>query len=944
MAEEIVIGKLILDNSDLDRALIDSKKAVIELENEQKNLKKTTDNLSNATEEQLKTFVANEAKIKSARSEYSANQKTVLELTKAQTGLDASLVQNIKTQEQAAANTRDLIAARKQIDTTTVDGAKAITDINAKIESNNTLIKNSSSALEQQKINIGKYPEFMGAVSSSFSGATKQIIGFGQQGKAVIGELTGTIGNFRAAQEASKTASQTLATAQAAQNIATQAATVAETQRTLIGFQYAAGKATQTEVEAANTTATAANAAATAAQATVQTAATAATVTGTIATRALSMAMLAIPLVAILALIVPLISFLTSTQEGMDKITAVTRPLTAIFQSFIGVLQNAGKALFDTFANPKQALEDFADFVKQNLINRFKAFGVILQGIINLDFKKVANGVAQAGTGIENLSDKVAGAAKQTAKFLADAAARGAALDALEKKLEKTRVANILLLGKATEEVKAQNRIAEDLTKSNKEREAATLKSIVAAKEINRLKNLELDIEIEILKNKQSNNDTSRADQEALNKLIAAKNANNAGLLELETTQTNKLNGIRKDTQTKAATAAKEATDLANKEARNRIDILKTEAANSNLTADQKVANAKKVFELENALASKTTTGSDRTKAQLQIRQDLSSQILSIAEEQIEKELQAQKKAFAENKKINKEQLDGLVQSANDLANAQVLLLDKQLLSERAYSDEVLKINAGKNESIAIANSVFDEGEKVRLQVKAANDKALEDIAFQIKLQDITDRDATEQEIKTELLAANYARDLEMLEASLASQEISEDVYRNKKALAEKKFNSETVKNDKILLAQKNQSNVKMVQDGISALQSLFGESKALSVASALVNTYLGITAALKAPTLAERIVGITLATATGFSAVKNILKTNKSSSSIEGGGSAPVTTTGAGSFVNNSQTSTIATVSQSPVENRTIVTPPVLVLESFLEVQNQVAIKVSSE
>jgi hypothetical protein len=945
MAEEIVIGKLIIDNSDLDRAMLESKKVVIELENEQKKLKKETANLTTANEEQLKTFVANEGALKKARVEYSANQKTVLELTRAQTGLDAALEQNIKTQEQATTNTKALIAARRLIDTTTVEGAKAITDINAKIGSNNKLINDSSSALEQQKINIGNYPGLMGAVSSSFSGATTQIVGFAQQGKAVIGELTGTISNFREAQEASKTASQTLATAQAAQNVATEAATVAETQRVAVGFQYAAGKASQTQVEAANTAATSANATATAAQATTQQAATAATAASTVATRALSIALLAIPIVALLAVIVPLISFLASTQEGLDKITSVTRPLVAIFESFIGVLQNAGKSLIDTFTNPKKALEDLTEFVKTNLINRFKAFAVILDGIVNLDFAKVGSGIAQAATGVENLGGKIAASAKETAKFLADAAAKGAALDVLEKKLETTRNANLLLLGEATEEVKAQNRIAEDQTKTNKEREIATGKSIVAAKEINRLKNLELDIEIAILENKQSRNDTSRAEEAELNKIIAKKNENNAALLELETTQTNKLNTIRKEAATKAATAAKAAADFANKEARNQIDILKAQALASNLNAEQRLANAQKVFDLENALATKTATGSDRTKIFLQNRQELSSQILAIAEDQINKELEAQKKAFAENKKLNQEQLDGLVQSATDLATAQVLLLDKRLLSERAYADEVLKINAGKNESIAIATAAFDEGEKARLAVNVENEKALAEVAFQIRLQDIVDKDATEQEIKTELLEANYARDLELLNAALAAQEVSEEVFRGRKMLAEKKFNSETIKNDKILAAQKRANNIGMVQDGLAAAQALFGESKALSVASALVNTYLGITAALAAPTLSQRIIGITLATATGFAAVKNILKTNKSSTSVDAGsGSAPVTTSGAGSFVNSAQTSTIATVSTAPVENNTVVTPPVLVLESLLEVQNQVAIKVKSE
>ena len=60
MAEEIIIGKLIVDTSDLNASMADSKKAIIDLENEQKKLKKDTDGLTAANEEQLTSFVNNE--------------------------------------------------------------------------------------------------------------------------------------------------------------------------------------------------------------------------------------------------------------------------------------------------------------------------------------------------------------------------------------------------------------------------------------------------------------------------------------------------------------------------------------------------------------------------------------------------------------------------------------------------------------------------------------------------------------------------------------------------------------------------------------------------------------------------------------------------------------------------------------------------------------------
>ena len=136
---------------------------------------------------------------------------------------------------------------------------------------------------------------------------------------------------------------------------------------------------------------------------------------------------------AIVVLLGSLVTYLTSTQAGIDKVTAVTRPLQAVFQSLLGLFQNVGKSLFEAFSNPKQLLSDLADFVKTNLINRFKAFGVILDGIVNLDFKKVADGVLQAGTGVENATDKIKSAAKATGDFFDEAVKKGQELDRLEK-------------------------------------------------------------------------------------------------------------------------------------------------------------------------------------------------------------------------------------------------------------------------------------------------------------------------------------------------------------------------------------------------------------------------------------------------------------------------------------------------------------------------------
>lgn len=946
MAEEIVIGKLIIDNTDLDRALLTSKQAIIEMEAEQRKLKKETDNLSTANEEQLQTFIANETALKRARSEYAANQKSVLELQRAQTGLDDALKANIKTQEEAAANTAQLLAARRRIDTTTVEGAKAIADINAKIDANNKLIKDSSSALEQQKSNVGNYPQLMGAVSSSFGSATQSVIGFAQKGRDVLGEFTDTIGRVREAQQKSAEATQAFEQAQIISVQATEAANAAKERATAIGFRYAAGEATQTEVEAANTAATIANTTATEAQAVATNASTVATNASTAATKLLSTAMLAIPIFALLALLAPLISFLTSTQEGMDAITSVTRPLVAIFKSFIGVLQNVGKQLFSAFSNPKKVLNDLYEFVKTNLINRFKAFGEILDGILSLDFGKVADGVLQATTGVEDLTGKIAGAAKATGDFLSEAARKGQEIDRLQKEIEKSQLAFNRAQTQTNRQMEDLKVISKDTSKDFKEREVAAREIVRLAKQLSGQEQEIINKKIQRLKIEQSLNDTSREGQQELidleDQLAEAKNKG----VRAEVEGLEVIAGARIDAANKAKAAADKALQEELKQRRNAIDIIKLEAQASNLTTEQRIANAQKIFDLENELAKKASTGSDRQKALLQNQQNLSSELLTIAQEQINKELEAQKKAFEEKSKITKAEKDAAITSAEDLAKAQILLLDKTLLTERDYAKQVEEINKGKNESIALANKSFEEGEAERRKVQLDNQKALEEVAFQIRLQNIEDRKTEEDELQNEMLKAQYDREQELLKQALDSKEISQELFNQKKLLSDQKYANDVKKLDKSLIAQRRANNIQMANDSIAALNSLFGESKALAIASALINTYQGIASALTAPSLAQKIAGVAFATTTGFAAVRNITATNKNStaSGTSVGASNPVTTSNSGNFVNSAQTTTVARVSDRPVEQNTVVTPPVLVLESLQEVQNQQAIKINSD
>jgi len=404
-----------------------------------------------------------------------------------------------------------------------------------------------------------------------------------------------------------------------------------------------------------------------------------------------SLSFLATPIGAVIGalglVLAPLISYLTSTQEGIDKVTAITRPLQSVFQSLIGVVQNVGKFLFDAFSNPKQVLLDLVDFVKNNVINRFKAFGVILDGIINLDFKKVADGVLQATTGVENVTDKIANAAKETDKFFTDAIKKGQELDRLEKELEKTRIKNKIAIGELTEQIKEQNRITEDQTKSLPEREKAAQNSIEASRRLNELKQKELDLEIEILKNKQSRNDTSRAEEEQLAELIAKKNESNAQQLELETTQQNKLNGIRKQATANAIEADKQRKDNAIKLLQEELDFFiesqgfKSKTLSEQLKIDEEIAK-KSIEILNKELEAKKISRKKYDTEVLKIQQNLlkSQAELTIQNAQLELEsyLKIQEEKLKTNQRI----------SAEIVNNQKLALIDSQLAEEQFQAEK----------------------------------------------------------------------------------------------------------------------------------------------------------------------------------------------------------------------------------------------------------------
>lgn len=132
--------------------------------------------------------------------------------------------------------------------------------------------------------------------------------------------------------------------------------------------------------------------------------------------KGLNTAMAANPAGAVVAALVALVGILGQNAQVADFFAAVMAGLNKAVSIAIDFVIDFGKSLFKAFENPKQAILDLVTLIKDNLLNRFKAFGVIASAIADGDIKKMANGFVQLTTGVEGAIDKVEKFGKTIAK------------------------------------------------------------------------------------------------------------------------------------------------------------------------------------------------------------------------------------------------------------------------------------------------------------------------------------------------------------------------------------------------------------------------------------------------------------------------------------------------------------------------------------------------
>lgn len=114
---------------------------------------------------------------------------------------------------------------------------------------------------------------------------------------------------------------------------------------------------------------------------------------------------------------------------AISAIGVIVNKITGLFHSFMDVI-------IDAFSHPVETLKKLGKMIVENLINRFTAFGKILDGLIHLDFKKIGDGALQAVTGVTDATDKMKSAFNTLKNGVIETA--GEIVDAFQKGYDKT--------------------------------------------------------------------------------------------------------------------------------------------------------------------------------------------------------------------------------------------------------------------------------------------------------------------------------------------------------------------------------------------------------------------------------------------------------------------------------------------------------------------------
>ena len=151
---------------------------------------------------------------------------------------------------------------------------------------------------------------------------------------------------------------------------------------------------------------------------------------------------------ALLIAVTSLSAAFTSSEEGQNKFAKIMGVIGSVTGNLVTLMADLGEKIIWVFEEPKQAIKDFANLIKENIVNRFngllelipelgKAVNLLFSGDFSEAGKVAANAVGKVALGIENVVDKTNDAINSTKEFIDELIREGEIAGAIADKRAK---------------------------------------------------------------------------------------------------------------------------------------------------------------------------------------------------------------------------------------------------------------------------------------------------------------------------------------------------------------------------------------------------------------------------------------------------------------------------------------------------------------------------
>ena len=194
---------------------------------------------------------------------------------------------------------------------------------------------------------------------------------------------------------------------------------------------------------------------------------------------------------ALLIAITALVSYFKNSEEGSRKLAIAMEALGIITGKIMDFFSALGEKIVWAFTNPKEALMNFVNLIKENIINRFegllelipqlgKAINALFKGNISEAGKIAANAVGKVVLGVEDVTTKVSDATEAVIEFgktvvkeVKEAVEVATLLVDQFRAIRNAQQALIVDNALLNKEMETQQKIAEDTNRTYEERKEA---------------------------------------------------------------------------------------------------------------------------------------------------------------------------------------------------------------------------------------------------------------------------------------------------------------------------------------------------------------------------------------------------------------------------------------------------------------------------------------